>query len=99
MHGNKKYNRRTYHLYQIWDKEEKEVFKYGISSDRISKKDQLSKRIRTQVSLFNRIVGFVRFVGTILLRGISGRKKAEDIEGDYIRRYEEEHGKRPRGNP
>lgn len=99
MHGNNKKNRRTYHLYEIRDTKEDDVYKYGISSDPISKKDQLSKRIRDQVSLFNRIVGFAQFIGSILIRGITGRKKADELEKEYIQRYTAQHGRRPRGNP
>lgn len=99
MHGNNKKNRRKYHLYEIRDTEEKDVYKYGISSDPISEKDQLSKRIRDQVSLFNRLVGFARFIGEILIRGIIGREKAEKIEEEHIRNYSNQFGRRPRGNP
>lgn len=99
MHGNNKKNRRTYHLYEIRDTQENDTYKYGISSDPIHESDQLSKRIRGQVSLFNRIAGFARFVGSILIRGIIGRKKADEIEEEYIQRYTEKHGRRPQGNP
>lgn len=99
MHGNNKKNRRKFHLYEIRDTKEEEVYKFGISSDPISKKDQLSKRIRDQVSLFNRVVGFARFVGKILIRGIVGRKKADEIEEEHIQNYKAHHGRRPRGNP
>ncbi len=99
MHGNKKSNRRTYHLYQIIDTQEEDVFKYGISSDSINEGDQLSKRVRDQVNLFNRVVGFARFVGAILVRAIKGRKKAEELEEEYIQRYRKDKGRRPRGNP
>lgn len=99
MHGNNKKNRRTFHLYEIRDTEEDDVYKYGISSGPISEKDQLSKRVRGQVNLFNRVIGFARFIGKILIRGIIGRKKADEIEEEYIQRHAAKYGRRPRGNP
>ena len=99
MHGNNKKNPRKFHLYEIRDTQEDEVYKYGISSDPINEKDQLSKRVRDQVSLFNRVVGFVRFVGKILIRGIIGRRKADEIEEEHIQNYEAQYGRKPRGNP
>lgn len=51
-----------------------DVVKYGISSDPIGK-DGLSDRLRRQLGLFNAIVGWARFYGKILIKGIKGRKK------------------------
>jgi hypothetical protein len=61
MHRNDKRNTDEYHLYRIWDREAEEPFKFGISADEINPKDGLSKRIRSQVNLFNRVVGSLRF--------------------------------------
>ena len=99
MHGNNKKNRRKFHLYEIRDTKEDDTYKFGISSDHISEKDQLSKRVRDQVNLFNRIVGFAQFVGKILIRGIIGRKKADEMEEEHIQHYTNQRGRRPRGNP
>jgi hypothetical protein len=99
MHRNDKRSTDEYHLYRIWDREAEEPFKFGISADEINPKDGLSKRIRSQVNLFNRVVGSLRFFGEVLLRGILGRARAEKLEDEYIDRFEQEKGYRPRGNP
>lgn len=99
MHGNNKNNDADHHLYQIWDTEKEEVFKFGISADEISEEDDLSGRIRNQLSLFNRIVGYLRFIGKVLLRGIKGRETALEKEDQHISEFEAEKGYRPRGNP
>lgn len=97
-HGNSLQNPNPHHLYEIRDTVEDNVFKYGISDDQIGK-DGLSKRLRSQVNILNLAVGFARYIGVILLRNIQGRAKAKAIEDEYIDRYFDEHGKRPRGNP
>ncbi|MFM9946670.1 MAG: hypothetical protein ACKV1O_01915 [Saprospiraceae bacterium] len=97
-HGNSLQNPNPHHLYAIRDTVEDNVFKYGITDDPIGK-DGLSKRIRSQVNVLNLAVGFVRYIGIVLLRNIQGRAKAKAIEDEYIDQYFEQHGKRPRGNP
>ncbi len=97
-HGNSLQNEKPHHLYQIRDEEEDDVFKYGISDDPIGS-DGLSKRLRIQVNLLNRAFGIVRFVGEILLKNIPGRRRAREIEDEYIDRYIDENGRKPRGNP
>lgn len=97
VHGNSNKNENLHHLYEIWDKKEKDVYKYGISDDPIEK-DGLSKRIRDQLSLFNNVVNWVRFIGRILLENIPGRKKALELEDEYIEAYTQKKGKPPRGN-
>jgi URI fold toxin 2 len=97
-HGNSLDNNNPHHLYQIWDEEEKDVFKYGISDDPIEK-DGLSKRIRIQTDLLNRAVGWIRFVGSVLIKGISGRILAKKLEDEHIDAYFDQNGRKPRGNP
>ncbi|MEM6320593.1 MAG: hypothetical protein AAF960_23190 [Bacteroidota bacterium] len=97
-HRNSLDNPNDHHLYQIEDLEEKNIFKYGISDDPIDK-DNLSRRIKRQVNYLNLVVGYIRFVGKIILRNIPRRKKAKDIEDDFIDNYIEQNGVRPRGNP
>ena len=99
IHGNDHCNERDHHLYQIWDNEESEAFKYGISSEEINEEDGLSSRVRRQVNLFNRVVSYIRFVGEILLRGIKGRNDALDAENQKIEDFKAQKGYRPRGNP
>jgi URI fold toxin 2 len=97
-HGNSHQNNNQHHLYEIWDKEDEEVFKYGISDDPIDE-DGLSARLRNQVTLFNLVANFFRFVGRILRTDIGGRETAEKVEEDFIEDYKQKHGERPRGNP
>ncbi len=97
-HGNDRRNEELHHLYEIYDDQKQDTFKYGISADPIDE-EGLSKRIYEQLWLFNRIVEMTRFFGRILLRNIPGRTKALKIEGEYIKKYEAKHGHRPSGNP
>ncbi|MEM1001804.1 MAG: hypothetical protein AAGH46_04060 [Bacteroidota bacterium] len=97
-HRNSLENPNDHHLYQIDDLKEKCIFKYGISDDPIDE-DGLSRRIKRQVNYLNLVVGYIRFVGEIILRNIAGRKKAKDIEDKYIDDHIDLHGFRPRGNP
>ncbi len=97
MHRNNLKNKAPHHLYEIIDKQEEEVFKYGISSDPIDS-DGLSRRIRRQLRIFNLAAGWLRYFSRILLKDIPGRLKAEEIEDDHIERFKEKHGRLPRGN-
>ncbi|MEM1121680.1 MAG: hypothetical protein AAGJ18_14610 [Bacteroidota bacterium] len=90
-------NDLEHHLYGIMDSIDDDVVKYGISSDQIGI-DDLSDRLRRQLNLFNAVVGWARFYGRIILKGIKGRKKAEEIEDDYIKEYEKRNGRKPRAN-
>ncbi|MCB0551999.1 MAG: hypothetical protein KDD02_00495 [Phaeodactylibacter sp.] len=96
-HGNSKKNDRPHHLYEIRDKKDDDVFKYGISDNPIGK-DGLSKRIRIQTSFLNLAVGWVRYFAKILVRNIPGRERAQRIEDEFIDSYREKHGRKPRGN-
>ena len=96
-HGNHKKNPNTYHLYEILDLLEDEVFKYGISGDPIDK-DSLSKRLREQVDLFNLVANWYRFEGHILVKDINGNEAAWLLEDTYIDAYEKMYGHKPRGN-
>ncbi len=97
-HGNSKKSKRPHHLYAIEDREKKTTFKYGICGRPLNK-DGSSPRANEQVNLFNRVAGWLRFFASILLKDISGRTKAEEIESAYIDEYEAKHGKKPDGNP
>ncbi len=97
FHGNSRQNHKPHHLYEIFDKQADDVFKYGISGDPIEK-DGLSERIRIQLDLWNIIAGFVRFVAKVVLANIPGRKRALEIEDDYIAAYADKYGRNPPGN-
>ena len=87
-----------HHLYEIVDQKTNTVFKYGICG-RVLNKDGSSPRANEQVNLFNRLAGWARYIARIILTGISGRKKAEEIEEEYIEQFKEKNGSRPDGNP
>ncbi len=96
-HGNSKKNIQPHHLYEILDTEQDDVFKYGISGDPLES-DGLSPRIREQLDLFNLVAGAVRFVANIILRNIPGRKRALEVEDEYIEAYFSKNGRYPPGN-
>ena len=96
-HGNSLDNNKEHHLYAIHDRKEKDIFKYGISDKPIGK-DGYSSRMREQINFLNAAVGIIRYVGEILINGIIGRKKARQIEDEYIETYERKKGRKPRGN-
>lgn len=96
-HKNSDDNDDLHHLYEIVDKTDNDIFKYGISCDPIGK-DGLSKRMRVQVRLANVIGGWSQFFARMLLTNIQGRKEAKRIESEHIRAYKEKFGQRPRGN-
>lgn len=89
MHRNSHQNKEPHHLYEIFDKEKEEVFKYGISSDPIDG-DGLSRRMRRQLRILNLAAGWIRYFSRILLKGIAGRPRAEEIEDEYIDAFEKE---------
>ena len=75
IHGNSYKNRRLHHVYVIFDKQDDDIYKYGISHDPIDA-DGLSARLRDQLDLFNRIAGWQRFYAEILHYEIEGRLAA-----------------------
>jgi hypothetical protein len=96
-HGNSHQNDKPHHLYEIRDKQEEDIFKYGISADPIEA-DGLSKRLRNQLNFMNLIAGWLRFFGNILIRDIPGRAEAEKLEREHIDAYRKIHGRNPKGN-
>ena len=96
-HKNSHLNDEDHHLYEIQDRERKGLFKYGISGKPLLP-DGTSPRANEQLRLFNRLVGWSRFFANIILTGIPGRKRAEELEDQYISEYNKKHGKNPPGN-
>jgi hypothetical protein len=96
-HSNSYRNTKPHHLYEIVDKEDEDVFKYGISCEPIGE-DGLSSRMRKQINFLNRLYEWTRFFGRILLFDISGKKAAREIEIRYIKDYEKQKGRKPKGN-
>lgn len=74
-----------------------DTFKYGISGKPLNK-DGSSPRANEQVGYLNRAMRWACFFAKVLVTGIPGRKKAEDIENEFIKKYEETHGRKPAGN-
>ena len=98
MHGNSKDNKDSQHLYEIRDKETDALFKYGISAGPIGA-DGLSKRMRSQLTLYNLVAGWKRYHAHILVYDISDRMTALALEDAYIEAYKQQFGRRPIGNP
>ena len=96
-HGNDKRNKNEHHLYEIRDRQRNGLYKYGICGKPLNK-DGSPPRANEQVSLFNRVVVWSRFFANILLKGIKGRRKAEEIEDQYINEFKKEYGHKPPGN-
>jgi hypothetical protein len=96
-HANSHENDAEHHLYEIFDVERDTVYKYGICGKPLLS-DGTSPRANEQIATFNRAVGLVRFFATVLLTGIPGRKRAEEIEDEYVDVYRKKHGHNPPGN-
>lgn len=96
-HANSHDNDAEHHLYEIFDVERDGVYKYGISGKPLLP-DGSSPRANEQISLFNRLVGMVRFFAKVLVVGIPGRKRAEEVEQEYIDAFRDKHGHNPPGN-
>ena len=86
-HGNSYQNNRLHHLYEIIDRVDDSVFKYGISFKPIGE-DGLSERMREQVNLLNRIDKWSRFYARILIVAIEGKKRSSTFGNTtYSRLY------------
>ncbi|MEN0003382.1 MAG: hypothetical protein AAF798_04540 [Bacteroidota bacterium] len=96
-HGNQLNNPNDHHLYGIYDYKEREFYKFGISDEEV--KNGTSSRILDQINLFNRVAGWLRFAGRILLFPISKRREARKQEDTTIHAFKKKYGRLPRGNP
>lgn len=96
-HGNSFQNDKKHHLYVIYDSEEDDVFKYGISDKPIAK-NGYSRRMTEQEDYLNRAVGWSRYKAIIIIEDIDGRIEALAIEQAYIDTYSSKYGRNPRGN-
>ena len=77
---------------------EEDVYKFGICGEPLNS-DGSSPCANRQAREYNRVVGMLRFFAKVLMTGIGGRKRAEEIEDETVEVYEMVHGRRPRGNP
>ena len=96
-HGNSNENDAEHHLYEIFDQERANTYKYGICGDPLNA-DGSSPRANIQVKEFNRAFGWLRFLARVLLAGIPGRREAKRIENEYLEAYREKWGEYPPGN-
>ena len=96
-HGNSNQNESSHHLYEIIDKVDNDVVKYGISGEELTP-DGFSPRAQRQVNAMNTFVKWIRFFARILVTNISGRSKAKEIEEEYIQNYYNANGRNPRRN-
>lgn len=96
-HGNSYQNEKEHHLYEVFDTEKADTFKYGINDDPLNV-DGSSPRANEQAKFLNRAVRWDRFVAYVLVALIPGRRKARQIEDDYVEKYLAEKGHYPPGN-
>lgn len=96
-HGNSIQNDKKHHLYTIYDSEEDDVFKYGISDKPIAA-NGYSRRMTEQEDYLNRAVGWSRYKAIILIKEIDGRIEALELEQQHIDTYRAKNGRNPRGN-
>lgn len=96
-HGNSNDNEAEHHLYEIRDREYKDVYKYGICGAPLTTEGS-SPRGKRQAKELNRAVRWLRFFSKVILTGIQGRLAAKEIETEYIENYRQEHGFAPPGN-
>lgn len=97
QHGNANNNEAEHHLYEIRDREYKDVYKYGICGDPLLP-DGSSPRGRLQTRELNRAVRWLRFFHQVLVSGIRGRVEARRLEDEYIAQYQQKNGVPPPGN-
>jgi len=97
-HSNLLDNPNIHHLYLIYDAEQREIYKFGIS-DKPVNENYSSARLDYQLALFNRVAGWERFTGRILVHSIRGRLNARRLEDEVILKFRQKHGRFPRGNP
>ncbi len=97
MHKNSYQNEELHHLYEIVDRLDESVFKYGISCMSIDE-DNMSSRMREQTNLLNLVDQWNRFYARILVENIKGKKEARKLETQYIIEYQRIFGDKPRGN-
>ncbi len=98
-HGNSLDSPKDQHLYVIYDHEEREVLKYGISDKPIDQNGKC-QRMREQLAdavLFSNTL--LRYAARILIWVIPGRRKGRAIEDDTIDKWRAKNdGAFPRGN-
>lgn len=96
-HGNSYQNEKEHHLYEIFDTEKADTFKYGINDSPLNA-DGSSPRANEQAKFLNKAVRWARFIVHVLVTGIQGRRKARQMEDDYVEKYLAEKGHFPVGN-
>ena len=96
-HSNLLQNQNTHHLYTIYDFEQREIYKFGISDTPVIIQNT-SARLRDQIKLFNKVTGWQRFSGRLLKYPIQGRFLARKLEDNAILTFHIKHGRFPRRN-
>ena len=96
-HSNLLQNLNTHHLYIIYDFEQRQIFKFGISDKPVNAL-YTSARLLRQITLFNKVAGSKRFSGRIINFPIEGRLSARRLEDESILKFRTKHGQFPRGN-
>lgn len=96
-HSNLLQHLNTHHLYIIYDFEQQQIFKFGISDKSVNAL-YTSSRLFGQITLFNKVAGWKRFSGRIIRFPIQGRLNARRLEDEYILKFKDKYGQFPRGN-
>jgi len=96
VHGDSGLSTRPQHLYEIYDWEMGETYKFGISGARLNANGS-SPRANRQVNQLNRDAGYDRFSAEVLEVG-PDRAWMLDVEREVVRDFWERFGRSPVGN-
>ena len=82
----------------FYDHELHRIHKFGISERPIFE-DGTSQRMREQYRLMLQLVNADRITMRNIHREIAGRRRAIELEGDFVEAYVKKYGEEPIGNP
>ena len=83
VHGNSKQSKKQQHGYLIYDQENGDIAKVGISGAKLNKNGS-SRRANIQINFLNRLNGFGKYAAAILENAIQGREAALDWEQGMV---------------
>jgi RHS repeat-associated protein len=100
IHGNSLDNPDPGHVYAIFDKDNKSIYKFGESSGDIKNIKGIDKSARAEVQVrkLNKGLSKPIFRSRIIAKA-SDKSSEREIETRLIRMFKEKHGVRPAGNP
>ncbi len=98
VHGNSLKSQKKHHVYQIDDRTQMDIYKYGISGGKLNK-NGTSRRANRQANKLNRPLSFIRYIPKVLFTNIPGRVAALAIEYNLVCNiYLKQKGRKPDGN-